>query len=122
MDPTTRRLSTNPSLNRSRPLPGRAPTRPSRLTPNRLWLGFFGVWVLFLSGILPGFTGTPGVIQAIRLRGLLGIKQQELARLEDDLHTLQIEAEGLENSAVVQERAVRRVLGFVAPDEWVFEF
>jgi hypothetical protein len=93
-----------------------------RLTPTRLWLGVFGVWLLFLSGLLTPLTGSPGVGQLVRLSGLLDLKRQELTRSEDDLHSLQVQAEGLENSPAVQEDAIRRVLGWVAKDEFVFEF
>ncbi|MCC7442286.1 MAG: hypothetical protein IT285_11670 [Bdellovibrionales bacterium] len=93
-----------------------------RLTPNRLWVLIFATWLLFLSGGLTGLTGSPGMAQLLRLSGFLGQKRGELARAEDSLHSLQIEAEGLENSSAVQERAIRDVLGFVGADETVFEF
>jgi cell division protein FtsB len=93
------------------------------ITPNRLWFGVFSVWALLLSGILSDFIGSPpGVLQAIRLRRLLDAKQAQMAKLEETVLELQSEAETLEKNKLAQQREIRRVLGYVASDEIVFDF
>jgi hypothetical protein len=90
--------------------------------PVHLWALLFGLWVLFLSGTLTSFLGTPGAIQAIRLRLTLAGKQEQLTRAEDELLGLQEVAEHLEKSRPVQQREIRHVLGYAAPDELIFDF
>ena len=92
------------------------------MTPNKLWFGIFGLWLLFLSGALSGLVGSPGVIQALRLSSLLYQKHEQLMATESDIARLEVETALLETSHVVQEREVRRVLGYAAPDELIFDF
>lgn len=93
-----------------------------RLTPGRLWTFLFGLWGLFLSGALANFVGSPGVIQAVRLKSLLASKQQHVVRMQDELKRLQAEAVQLDKSKVVQQREIRRILGYAAADEIIFDF
>ena len=93
-----------------------------RLTPNRLWIGLFLVWAFLLTGVLGSFLGGPGLLQAWRLQRLLNSKQANFNQIQDDLLKLQTEAEALEKSRVTQLREIRRVLGFAAKDEIIFDF
>jgi cell division protein FtsB len=88
----------------------------------RIWLGAFALWSLFLSGAVASVIGSPGVLQLFRLRGLLDSRESELGRLEAEIHRLQTEAGRLGGSKVLQQREIRRVLGYAAPDEIVFDF
>jgi cell division protein FtsB len=82
----------------------------------------FGCWLIFLSGFLAPFVGSPGIVQAIRLHGLLDAKQDQMQHIEDQIRQLEAEALRLEKSSVVQEREIRRVLGYAAGDEIIFDF
>ena len=93
-------------------------TKLVKPSPHRIWLGIFGVWVFLLTGIFSG----PGVIQAIRLHSLLSAKQAELVQVQFDIDSLQSQAENLQKSPMAQEREIRRVLGYAAPDELIFDF
>jgi len=84
----------------------------------RIWLAVFGVWGVFLTGAL----GSPGLSQSRSLHALLDAKQAELGRLEAEVERLVSEAERLEKSRTAQEREIRRVLGYAAPDDLIFDF
>ncbi len=90
--------------------------------PNTLWLGVFGAWALFLSGAFASFVGSPGIIQAIRLKSLLSSKEAQTSRIRADIAKLQTENQQLEKNKAVQQREIRRVLGYAAPDELIFDF
>jgi len=90
--------------------------------PIKLWLCAFSLWGLFLSGLFASFVGSPGIIQAVRLRHLLDAKQSETALMQTELRRLATEATQLEHSKVTQQREIRRVLGYTAPDEIIFDF
>jgi hypothetical protein len=92
------------------------------MNPNRLWLGFFGLWLLFLTGMFNGLIGGPGMIQATRLTQLLRTKRIEIQKLTDEITRLQNTAALFDRSRVLQNREIRRVLGYTAVDEWVFDF
>jgi len=89
---------------------------------NQRWLMIFGLWILFLSGALPQFVGSPGIIQALRLHALLKTKEQQRIQLHDELKKLQTEAALLEQNRYFQEREIRKVLGYAAADEIIFDF
>ena len=99
-----------------------APRSRLSLTPTRLWVATFAVWGLLLSGLLEDFTGSPGILQYSRLNHLLELKRADLDRAELDLAAMQQEREALDGNPAFLEREVRRVLGYVAPDELVFDF
>lgn len=91
-------------------------------SPHRLWLGLFGFWVFLLSGALAPWIGTPGVVQALRLTSLLGMKQAQMASLEGEIQKLESEIRRLDRSRVAQEREIRRSLGYAGSDEIIFDF
>ncbi len=82
----------------------------------------FGLWLVFLSGGLVKVLGTPGALQAYRLNSLLEIKQAELIKMQVELKRLQAEAIELESNPYVQLREIRKVLGYAAKDELIFDF
>lgn len=92
------------------------------LRPDQLWGYFFGFWILILTGIFTPFTGTPGLTQWMRLRSLLDQKNQKIAELDSRHAYLSLEVERLEKSQAAQEREIRKVLGYVAPGELIFDF
>lgn len=92
------------------------------LTPNQLWLSLFGLWFIFLSGLLTPLVGTPGIIQAVRLKHIVQAKQEQFDQAEAALLKAQDEASLLEKSKLVQHREIRKVLGYTAPNELVFDF
>jgi len=89
---------------------------------HRIWIGIFGAWALFLSGALTGLVGSPGVVQVLRLRSLLAEKQAKAMHLESEITQLELDRERLDKSKVAQEHEVRKVLGYAAPDEIIFDF
>jgi hypothetical protein len=93
-----------------------------RTGPTQLWLCAFALWGLFLSGAFASFVGSPGIIQAVRLKRLLDSKISDRVALQADVRKLQTEAVQLERSKVTQQREIRRVLGYTAPDEIIFDF
>jgi cell division protein FtsB len=92
------------------------------LTLNRTWLLLFSLWLLFLSGVLTGFVGSPGVLQAVRLKNLLENKKTQLALIQKEFQKLQLESTQLETNPYAQIKEIRRVLGYAAPDEIIFDF
>ncbi len=86
------------------------------------WISLFSLWLLFLSGFFASFLGSPGILQAIRLNNLLESKHSQLSVIQNDVNKLQTEAHQLESSRIVQEREVRRILGYAATDEIIFDF
>lgn len=86
------------------------------------WVILFGCWLLLLSGGLANCVGSPGVLQAVRLKNLLDLKKDRLSLLQLDLQKLQAEALELENNKSAQVREIRRVLGYAASDELIFDF
>ncbi len=82
----------------------------------------FALWLIFLSGALTPFLGTPGAIQALRLRHILNTKQALVSQREDELIQLQQQIAQLEKSRVAQQFEIRRVLGYAAPNELIFDF
>ena len=89
---------------------------------HRRWIAVFVLWLIFLSGGLAKFFGSPGIIQAIRLQGLLQEKQKLSVEAEAELSRLKIEAALLETHAITQEKEIRKTLGYAAPDEMIFDF
>jgi hypothetical protein len=95
---------------------------PTGFWPNGFWITVFGVWFVFLSGLLTPFLGTPGIIQALRLRHTLETKQALVSLHEDELLRLQSRIGQLQKSPVAQQVEIRRVLGYAAPNELIFDF
>jgi cell division protein FtsB len=94
----------------------------NRATPAKVWIGIFCLWGLFLSGWMAGFIGSPGILQAARLNHLLSAKQDQVDELQETIHRLETESVLLEKNRLVQQREIRRVLGYAAPDELIFDF
>jgi cell division protein FtsB len=95
---------------------------PRTLSIHQKWIGFFGVWLFILSGISTGFLGSPGIIQAIRLSSLLRVKKEALAMSLKETRNLEFDVNQLEKNRYVQQREIRRILGYAASDEIVFDF
>jgi hypothetical protein len=93
-----------------------------QITPNKLWLTLFGLWLMLLTGILASFVGSPGIVQAIRLKNLLEIKNEQLSRAQEELKKLQADSALLEHNRYAQAREIRKVLGYAAHDELIFDF
>lgn len=86
------------------------------------WGVVFLLWLGFLSGGLSRFGGSPGILQAIRMKQLLVAKQERLKQLSEQVEKLRVEAQKLETDRNTQIREIRRVLGYTAPDEIIFDF
>ncbi len=96
--------------------------KQKKLTPNRLWLGFFAVWTILLTGLLDFWFHSPGLKQWYRVESSLHGVRQEIATIEAKT-TLQLSvASQLESNVAAQEREVRKVLGYLGEQELVFEF
>lgn len=90
--------------------------------PTRIWIGAFALWIVFLTGIFSGWTRSPGVLQNMKLQELLDAKQSKIHALEAEIALLESEAQTLEKSKALQQREIRRVLGYAASDEIIFDF
>jgi hypothetical protein len=94
----------------------------SPISPNQIWIGIFGIWMVFLSGILNPFIGSPGMLQSMQLQRILNHKQHQIDAAENQLIALQEDSMRLEKNSLTQEREIRRVLGYAAPNELIFDF
>lgn len=93
-----------------------------RLAPQQSWMILFGLWTFLLSGALSNFVGSPGALQILRLWGLRDHKQGQLRQIQAEVKQLQTTSNLLEHSSSYQEREIRRVLGYAAADELIFDF
>ena len=93
-----------------------------RFTLNRVWLSFFGVWLLLLSGVLDFWLKTPGLKQWYRVGATLDDRRQEIGVIESRSNYLNQVARELSSNPIAQEREVRKVLGYLGEQEAVFEF
>ena len=89
---------------------------------NRRWGIFFAVWIFLLSGLVSDFIKSPGILQALRLKAVLETKEKQVSEAKRNLKMLQTTAHQLEKNRYAQAREIRRVLGFAAPDEIIFDF
>ena len=89
---------------------------------NKVWLAIFSVWVALLSGAFAHWVGSPGVLQALHLSGLLETKLALQIRTQDEIAKLQTSADLLEKNRAAQHREIRKVLGYAAADELIFDF
>ena len=87
-----------------------------------LGLGLFLIWALVLSGVFDQTFSSPGVLQALELRGLLQEKQSQVEGLEAELRILEENVKLFEKNDLAIEHEIRRTLGFAAADEIVFDF
>lgn len=96
---------------------------PTQRWVHGAWMIVFGGWIIVLTGGLsPFFSQNPGVLQANRLTALKQEKVKLLQNLESEIHGMKQELELIQSNRWFQEREVRRVLGFAAPNEIVFDF
>lgn len=81
------------------------------------------VWISILSGLFftKGF-GSPGFIQWLNIRNEIELKKNELKKIEDEIASLENQSIKLEKSKISQEKEIRRVLGYLASDEIIFDF
>lgn len=87
----------------------------------RIWVGIIALSLVLLSGVMGGI-GSPGVLQMLQVRSVLRTKQAQIEELQNQIVKLEGEAVALEKSTIVQHREIRRVLGYAAPDEIIFDF
>jgi cell division protein FtsB len=94
------------------------------MTPKRLWQFFFVIWLVFLSGGVHALfrVGPPGAWQAVRLHLLLEDRRAESERIRGEIARVQGEVQRLESNRTALEREIRKVLGYAAPDELIFDF
>jgi cell division protein FtsB len=95
--------------------------RVERLVHQR-WALAFLIWFLFLTGLIGTYAGSPGIVQLLRLRNLHDEKQGKIAQLKKEIQVNETMADLLTHSRVAQEKEVRRVLGYAARDEIIFDF
>lgn len=67
-------------------------------------------------------TKTPGIWQMISLQQDINSKKNELTELENQISLLEEEQVKLTSDSRYQENEIRRVLGYAAPNELIFEF
>lgn len=93
-----------------------------RINVDKVWIGFFCVWMVLLTGILDFWIKTPGLKQLWRVNSMLSSRHQEIEGIESKTVLLnQISRELLDNP-IAQEREVRKILGYLGEQEVVFEF
>ncbi|NDG86312.1 MAG: hypothetical protein EBX52_14885, partial [Proteobacteria bacterium] len=54
----------------------------SKISVDRIWISFFCVWLLLLSGILDFWIKTPGLKQWYRVGATLNERRQEIDAIE----------------------------------------
>ena len=89
----------------------------------KVWILLTVSWLTILSGIFftQGF-GPPGFIQWLSIQRETSLRQMDLNKIEAETATLDTESLRLEKSKSYQEKEIRRVLGYTASDELVFDF
>lgn len=83
------------------------------------WPGLIATWMVLISGV---FRGGPGIIQFAQLKKILHSKEKELADLESQSLAVKAETLKIKQDMAFQEREIRKVLGYVASDEIIFDF
>lgn len=92
-------------------------------TPNRVWFAVFGFWLFMLSGITQhAGLGSPGMLQYLRLNALLEDRHAQAAEIDAEIVRLDEESVSLEKSRTVQEREIRKTMGYVGENEMIFDF
>lgn len=92
------------------------------MSPHRAWLFFFGIWTLILTGLLDFWLESPGLKQWYRVESSLKEARQNIVDIENRTLLQNQTIHQLETNPVAQEREIRKVLGYLASDEIVFEF
>jgi len=88
----------------------------------KMWFGFFGIWLILVSGLLDFWISSPGLKQWFQVELLVHKKRQEIAEIEAKTEGFKQVAHQLENNPIAQEREIRKVLGYLGEQEIVFEF
>lgn len=102
--------------------------RPKKSTPKpkidiqKVWVLVFLIWGVLLTGVFSFKRGSPGFLQAFRLKQLLLNREDLLHTYESQIQILENERDILEHSPSAQEREIRRVLGYAYSDELIFDF
>jgi len=91
------------------------------MTTNRLWIAFFAIWCLLLTGVLDFWFQSPGLKQWMKLETSVSHRRQEIADIEAQSAMLNEVARQLDSNSVAQEREIRKVLGYLGDQEVVFE-
>lgn len=92
-------------------------------TPNRVWAGIFVFWLFMLSGVGQSFGfGSPGLLQFLRLNALLSDRHAQSAEIDLEITKFEADSSALEKSRVVQEREIRKSMGYVGENEIIFDF
>ena len=86
------------------------------------WCGFFLLWLILLSGMLERWVGAPGLYQWLQVRSLVKETRNKGEEIEFELSRLDGLRKQLETNPAVQEIEIRRVLGYLRPNEIVFEY
>lgn len=86
------------------------------------WVIFFSIWLALLSGCFTASLGTPGIFQAFQLKKFLAVRKKQLQELKLETQKIKSEVHNLESNRYVQEREIRKVLGYIGKDEFVFDF
>jgi cell division protein FtsB len=88
-----------------------------------VWIAVFAFWLFMLSGITRHFgVGSPGLFQYLEMNALLDERQSESAGLDADIARLEKNSAALEKSPAVQEREIRKTMGYVGENEMIFDF
>ena len=93
-----------------------------KLNVHQLWLGFFVIWCILLTGLLDFWVESPGLKQWYKISTTLRERRQEIADVEARSSILHEVSRQLESNSIAQEREIRRVLGYLGDQEVVFEF
>ncbi len=92
-------------------------------TPTRVWIGIFGFWLFLLTGVTHQMgAGSPGLFQYGQLSALLDQRHAEATETDLEIAKLEAESDSLAKSRVVQEREIRKTMGYVAENEMIFDF
>jgi len=89
---------------------------------DKKWTFFFLLWAFFLSGFFSHFFGTPGVLQAIELQRLLQTQKKNWNQIQAEIIQLESEIQDFKSNPFTQQREIRKVLGYIAQDEIIFDF
>jgi len=92
-------------------------------TPNRVWLAVFAIWLFMLSGVSQSVgLGSPGLLQLLRLSSLLEERQAHSLEIDQEIAKLESESIALEKSRTLQEKEIRKTMGYVGENEVIFDF
>ena len=96
--------------------------RKINLSIHHKWLSFFSLWILFLSGILTPFLGSPGILQALQLKTYFHKKNEQLRKFQMELSQLQKDSTELLQNPHIQEKEIRTTLGYTGKNDLIFDF